>query len=95
MPTIVKIIAYGVVVFGTMAALAVEPSSPVVESIPYLDKLLDRVPELFTAVIVLWLVFRFLERSHAKVVAALDNLATATTSLEEFLRERLSHTERS
>lgn len=83
-----KLIAYAFILLGTMAAVAVEPTTAV-DHVPYINKLLDRVPELFTAVVVLWLVFRFLEHSHAKVVTALDNVAKATTSLEEFLREKL------
>ena len=88
MSLILKLGLYSIVILGTMGALAIEPS-PAMNTIPYLSKLLDRAPELFTAVIILWLVFRFLEHTHAKVSTALNNLTEATRSLEEFLRVKL------
>ena len=88
MSVALRLSLYGIVIFGTMGALAIEPN-PMMNTVPYLSKLIDRVPELFTAILILWLVFRFLEHTHTKVATALDSLCQATKSLEDFLRRNL------
>ena len=87
----VRLSAYCILVGMTVAAVAME-NPPVVEhttqTVTFFNRLIDRVPEMGAAIIVLWLVFRFLEHTHEKVGKSLDGLSNSIQSLETFLRSR-------